>query len=255
TRPTITSTGFSGSQSVNLGQISNWGYEVRVDGRIIERPNWTFSLGGSFSHTMNRVDDLGGTPETETIREGFRFPSVWYRTPILDSGRFDENGLATDIMCDGGVNVENGFGYKGGEPVPCADAPQLYWGPLGSSPNEASLDATLTVGQNLTLYAMGEWRGFHRIEGNDPLCRFYCYPNDRYAVERKVPAIIACAVDGGNPSCPGASRTIHGANAEFAKLREISVTYTIPQNWLGWTPVGRASINVAGRDLLTWQAQ
>src|SRR5690606_28953325 len=161
--PISSSSGFSGSQSVNLGLLSNWGYEVRVDGRIIERPNWTFSLGGSYSHTMNRVDDLGGRPPTETIREGFRFPSVWYITPIRDSGRFNELGQAVDIMCDGGVDVVDGYGFMGGEPVLCSEAPKLYWGPLGSSPNEASMDATITIGRNLTLYAMGEYRGFHRI--------------------------------------------------------------------------------------------
>jgi hypothetical protein len=189
------------------------------------------------------------------VREGFRFPSVWYRTPILDSGEFDSRGRPVNIMCDGGVNVVDDYGFKGGEPVPCLQAPMLHWGPLGSSPNEATMDAQFTVGQNLAFYAMGEWRGFHRIEGNDPLCRFFCYPNDRFAVERQVPAIVACAVDSGGPCGGNASRTIHGANASFAKLREISATYTLPPSLAERIGATRAAFTVAGRDLLTWQAQ
>lgn len=255
--PISSSVGFAGSQSVNLGQLSNWGYEVRVDARVLERPRYSLSLGGSYSHTMNRVDDLGGRPPTETIREGFRFPSVWYITPIRDSGRFNENGQAVDIMCDGGVNVVDGFGFKGGEPVLCSQAPRLYWGPLGNSPNEASMDATITIGQSLTLYAMGEYRGFHRIEGNDPPARITSYQNDRFSMERSVPWIVACAVDGasGTPACPNGRRTVAGANAEFAKLREVSATYAVPTSLTDRLGVSRASISVAGRDLLTWQAQ
>src|SRR5690606_19322853 len=126
-----------------------------------------------------------------------------------------------------------------------------------SSPNEASMDATITIGRNLTLYAMGEYRGFHRIEGNDPPARLTSYQNDRFAMERKVPWIVACAVDGasGTPACPDGRRTVAGANAEFAKLREISATYRLPDSWFGSLGVSNASISVAGRDLYTWQAQ
>src|SRR5690606_23413543 len=178
-------------------------------------------------------------------------------TPIRDSGRFNELGQAVDIMCDGGVDVVDGYGFMGGEPVLCSEAPKLYWGPLGSSPNEASIDATITIGRNLTLYAMGEYRGFHRIEGNDPPARITSYQNDRFSMERKVPWIVACAVDGasGTPACPDGRRTVAGANAEFAKLREVSATYRLPDRWFGSLVVSNAALSVAGRDLFIWQAQ
>lgn len=41
-------------------------------------------------------------------------------------------------------------------------------------------------------------------------------------------------------------------DATFTKLREVSLSYDIPKEWLGKTPFGNASIGLAGRNLLIW---
>jgi hypothetical protein len=257
--PIASSVGFPGVQDQNLGELQNEGWELRVDARVLDRSPYALDLGLGYSHTANRIEDLGGVPATPTLREGFPFPAAFYVTPDVRSGHIDESGRAVGILCDYGRNVVDGYGLRGGEWKPCVGGPEppprLYWGPLGSPQNQASLDATLRIGDNLTLFAMGEWRGSHRIEGNDPLCRFFCYSNDRYAVERQVPVIL-CAVESSDVCGGGASsRTIHGADAEFAKLREVSATFRVPEDWTAAAGVQGASVTVAGRDLFTWQAQ
>ena len=257
--PIASSVGFPGVQDQNLGKVLNRGWELRVDAKILDRPSHGLDIGFGYSHTWNRIEDLGGVPGTPTLREGFPFPAAFYVTPDVSSGEIDESGRAVGILCDYGRNVIDGYGLRGGEWKPCVGGPEppprLYWGPLGSAPSQASMDAALRLGDNLTLFAMAEWRGSHRIEGNDPLCRFFCYPNDRFAVEREVPVIL-CAVESSDVCGGGASsRTIHGANAEFAKLREVSATFRLPTGWTDSAGVESASITLAGRDLFTWQAQ
>src|SRR5690606_7728570 len=80
--PVSISSGFAGSQSMNLGQMSNWGWEVRMDGRVVERPNYLLTLGFGYAYNQNRIDDLGGRPPTDDMREGWRYPSSFYRKPI-----------------------------------------------------------------------------------------------------------------------------------------------------------------------------
>ena len=257
--PVASSGGFPGTQDQNLGELSNWGWELRLDGRPIEGETFTLDLGASYSEWDNRIDDMGGVPQTTVLREGHQFPSAWYTTPDLQSGTLDEDGFPVGILCDYGVNVVDGYGFRGGEWKPCVGGPEapprLYWGPLGTPRNEASADVTLGIGQSLSLYAMAEYRGYVRVEGNDNLCRFSCYTNDRFAVERQIPSII-CAVDSAN-FCGGgnSTRLIHGGNGEFAKLREVSMTYRLPEGLSARVGVSNASITLAGRDLFTWQAQ
>ncbi|HEX7118978.1 MAG TPA: hypothetical protein VF212_09330, partial [Longimicrobiales bacterium] len=40
--------------------------------------------------------------------------------------------------------------------------------------------------------------------------------------------------------------------ADFLKLREVSVSYTLPSGWAARFGADRASISLAGRNLMTW---
>jgi hypothetical protein len=41
-------------------------------------------------------------------------------------------------------------------------------------------------------------------------------------------------------------------DASYTKLREVSLTYEFPKEWLSKTPFGRISMGVAGRNLMLW---
>jgi len=41
-------------------------------------------------------------------------------------------------------------------------------------------------------------------------------------------------------------------DASFAKLREISLTYEVPDNYASYFRAKRASVNVAARNIYTW---
>ena len=108
--PVPPSRGFPGTQFANLGQVSNWGWEVGLTGQVIERPNFGWELGVGLSHNENRVDDMGGRPPTSTVREGYPFPALF--TEKIVSAEIDpETGRPINIMCDGGTGL-NGWGAR-----------------------------------------------------------------------------------------------------------------------------------------------
>lgn len=41
-------------------------------------------------------------------------------------------------------------------------------------------------------------------------------------------------------------------DATFTKLREVSLNFDVPKDWLGRTPFGNATLGIAGRNLLIW---
>lgn len=57
------SQGFTGSQLENVGRLSNRGAEIAVDGTIIERGDFGWSVGGRFSTNHSEIIDLGGVSE------------------------------------------------------------------------------------------------------------------------------------------------------------------------------------------------
>jgi TonB-linked SusC/RagA family outer membrane protein len=243
--------GFTGSQSVNLGQLSNWGWELSVNARAYERENFAWDLGGSWSSTENRVDDLAGAPSTNQLTEGRPYPFLSARQALeVELDPVTRN--VTTLTCDGGTGFDGRD--RGGAPVTCTSAPLVQLGNGLAIPKyEASLNTTFTLFDNLRLYAMAEWRGEHWRSLTDASCRHTCFYTSRAAVERPDEyAKTVAAIDGLIPSSPYTA----WFNASFAKLREVSATYSLPASLAGRMGASRASISVAARNLWTiWQAQ
>ena len=243
--------GFTGSQSVNLGQLSNWGWEVTVDSRLYERSNFAWDLGLGLSSTENKVEDLGGVAPTNDLREGRPYPFIT-GTQALTVELDPSTRNVTNVVCDGGTGFDGRS--RGGAPTPCTQAPELQLGNGLAIPKyEATLNTTFTLFQNLRLYAMAEWRGEHWRSLTDAACRHVCFYTSRAAVERPDEyAFTVAAIDGLIPGSPYTS----WFDASFAKLREVSANYTLSDDLAGRIGASRASINVAARNLWTiWQAE
>jgi TonB-linked SusC/RagA family outer membrane protein len=243
--------GFSGSQSVNLGQLSNWGWEIALDARVYERDAFAWNVGVGFASTENRVDDLGGTSPTNELREGRPYPFLSARQ-ALDVQLDPVTRNVTSLTCDGGTGSDGRD--RGGSPTPCTQAPLVRLGNGLAIPKyEGSLNTTLTLFGNLRLYAMAEWRGEHWKSLTDASCRHTCFYTSRAAVERPDEyATTVAAIDGLIPGSPYTA----WFDASFAKLREVSATYTFTDALASRIGASRASLNVAARNLWTiWQAQ
>ena len=244
------STGFGAAERfVNLGELSNQGVEVLLTGRPVEvdqivgdRPlTWDLSL--SLSHNENEVVSLGEQEEvfldsdSGTLhREGFA-PASYFVKEVV-SAEFDDNGNPTNVLCNGG---------SGNDPVPCDEAPRVFWGER-NPPTKASFSSTLRLG-NFRLYGLVEARAGHKNYNthlwfncsNLGVCRENFRPTE-FSPER-----IAEIRRAGDTAYSYAFQ-----DGDFIRLRELALSYQIPRDLLGSVGISRASLTVAGRNLGYW---
>jgi len=242
--PVPWSSGFPGSQSVNLGEISNWGWEWSVDSRAYDGDRIALDLGFALSSNRNRIDDLGGQAETNTIWEGYNYPLITRRQAL--TAEFDADGKVINLTCDAGVD-----GRPGGAAVPCNEAPVLvYENGFGVPVHEGNFNATVTLFNNLRLYGLVDWQGEHYRTLTDASCRHTCFYTSEVAVKRNLldepwaPFAVA-AIDGMIATSPYTGTF----NAAFARVRELSASYTLPQAVTNRMRASRATLNVAARNL------
>ncbi|MGH9662235.1 MAG: hypothetical protein ACRD96_27040, partial [Bryobacteraceae bacterium] len=133
----------------------------------------------------------------------------------------------------------------------CAQAPLLFIG-SPTPKRSGALANTLTIGRRLRLFALLDFKqGNKQLNATDLLrCTSalgagLCEAN--YRPENYSPVYLAETV--GNALSQG---IVHQwvENTSFAKLREVSAAYTLPD---GWIPgASQASFSLAARELITW---
>jgi TonB-linked SusC/RagA family outer membrane protein len=236
------SSGFAGNQTVNIGETSNHGIELLANLQAVTLANFTWEIGANVSTNRDRVEDRGGlSPGTGTIRdaEGYPIGGFWTKT-IASATRNPDNTVST-ILCNNGPPTN-------GPPVPCAQALATFVGTqtpkvLGAVTN------TFTIGKRLSLYGMVDFKRGHKLlNANDAnrcasnVCEARFFP-EKYSTKylaAVVPANVATVLE---PFIQDAS---------FFKLREVSATYQLPDEWVKKAGASRVSVVLVGRNLATW---
>jgi TonB-linked SusC/RagA family outer membrane protein len=255
--PALPSLGFPGVQYQNVGEVDNRGVEIGVSGDVFHTANTGLNLGFKFSHNKNEVVSLGGTSSlvmNATYGQyhvpGFPLGSIFQRRVL--SADIDNSGAtpkAINMMCESGTVIPGtNFSRGGGGPVPCADAPAVYWGnPLPSW--EGSGTATLTLFKNLQLFGLVDFLGGNTILSGDIRASLMSFRNQRAILEAKDPILLAYDILDTRRQ-PG---IVKGG---FAKLREISATFNLPPAWLKGRGASRASVTLSAQNLWTiWVQQ
>ncbi len=257
--PVIPSKGFPGVQFRNIGQINNRGIEAAINGSIYRSDGFSVDLGATFSTFENEITDLGGQPpivqsasslNRQFHVEGFPLGSMFYRRVVsatLDgsSGR----NVATNLMCEGGETTEgSNFSWGGGAPVPCGNAPEVYWGqPI---PNiEGGVYTNVRIGQNLSVYALVDYVGGHHMSLGDVSAQHRFFLNSRAILERTDPILLGYeALGAGGLAQPGV------VAGDFMKLRTVSASYTLPQSWAQQMWARRVAVTASVENAWTiWQ--
>jgi hypothetical protein len=124
----------------------------------------------------------------------------------------------------------------------------VYWGnPLPSW--EGSTTATLTLFKNLQLFGLVDVLGGNHILSGDIRGSLMSFRNQIAILEGKDPILLGYDVLDTRRQ-PG---IVKGG---FAKLRQLSATYTAPPELLARRGISRASVTVSGQNLWTlWVAQ
>ena len=234
------SSGFPGSQFVNVGEIQNQGFEFGLTGSLVEQGDLIWDLGFTLSTNSNEVVSLG---DLSTIsagglqlhKEGFPVGGYFFRNVV--SATLDGSGNVTESLCEA----------DSGPPVPCAGAPRVFMG----RPNpkwQGSANTTINLFGSLRLFANFEFMGGHHLISGDIGAAHVLLRNSLAVHERKDPILMAMASQ-------RLWRESGYMDAGFAKLREVSASYTLPERLVTNIGASRATLTISGRNLLTvWRA-
>jgi len=247
-RETAPSLGFAGSRFDNIGKIRNSGVELLVDLSVLEMSDLDWGLTFNFSSNENEVIDVGGdaefVPSTFRGRHQEGFPAFsWFDQRIVEA-ELDAGGNAVGVLCDGGTG--RGGVEPGGAAVPCEEAPELFLG-RALPKYQGSISSTVTLFDRVRIHGLVDFSLGHEQYNNTKqlTCLFALLCEENHFPERFDPLVVA-----GIQS--GCCFDWDIQDADFAKLREVSVTYTIPDEWLVGMGVSRATLSVAGRNLAIW---
>jgi TonB-linked SusC/RagA family outer membrane protein len=252
--PALPSLGFPGVQLQNLGEIRNTGVELGLNARAYEGAQASLDLGFTLSSAKNEIVDLGGQDFIIQLAsmgqyhvEGFPLAGIFFRRVVsadLVEGATPAENMATNILCEGGERVPGtNFSRGGGAPVPCDEAPEVFWGqPLPEW--EGSFSASLSWGENLSFYGVVDFIKGRTWIDNDVIAVHSFFLNSREALERTDPILLAYRQIGENRQ-PGI------LSGDFAKLRNFSVQYRFPTAWAQRVNASRLSMTLAGENLAT----
>jgi TonB-linked SusC/RagA family outer membrane protein len=236
------STGFVGTQYVNAGRVDNNGIEVLLRGTPVASDKLTWDFSFNVSTDNNKVVSLGDVTDQGFVSGGtyiehhVGYPvGSWFQKKIV-SADLGVSGDAINVMCADSL---------GTGAVPCASAPNVYLG-RNTPKVDGGFSSTFTLFRNLRLFGQLDFKtGFSKLDGNQRVrCFFFDLCRENYVPQDYDPVLIA----GYQNAYPAV--LIH--NASFAKLREISATYMLPERWLGMIGAHNASVTLSGRNLFTW---
>jgi outer membrane receptor protein involved in Fe transport len=242
------STGFPGLEFFNAGSVYSHGIEVQATAHLVQTDPIALDLFANAATAANEITNFGGLPP-QTVsavlpiafdQQGLPLNSYFGKKVV--SATLDGSGVATNLMCDGGPSV----GHKA---VACATAPTVFLGqPTPKFVGSAGLNFTFF--HRLQVHGLVDFRtGYQLFDGdNFNRCEAFRSCLAWYQPQKYSPTYVADVQNGAGLQY--ISSWVQ--DASFAKLREISGTYTLPDQWARKVGASHLSITVGGRNLHTW---
>jgi TonB-linked SusC/RagA family outer membrane protein len=244
-QPIAPSSGFAGNQFANLGRVDNHGVELLATLQAVTRNNFSWEVVGNIATNSDIIKDLGGIGGTvlsagQTNVVGYPIGGIFTRR-IISADRNPATGLPTNVLCQG----------ADGTGVACATAPFQYIG-TPTPHTTGSVGNTFWIGKNLRLYGLVDFKRGHRAYNQNDLLRSIGAagaPTVRSAYYPLEYDPVYLAGHGTSTNGLGTTDQFY-ESGDFAKLREVSATVTVPQRYI--RGFSAASITLSGRDLHTW---
>ena len=259
------SAGQASTQPINIGSILNSGFELSLRGKPWRSERVELDLGASMSTNDNKVEDLGiagvnfvsgGT----FLRHQEGFPAyAWFEKRLVSTGYNRTTGVASNLMCADTIPGSGGR-ERPNSAVPCASAPLVYQG-RSVPPREFSFNGTLSLLNRIRVFSMFDLKNGHRkLDGNTRVrCGIFgrCLENfvtlpDAQLVNYPT---LKQTVDSMKVARYNSNSTIVDyliAKADFARWREFTVSYDVPEGIARRGRMERATISVSGRNLAMW---
>ncbi|MFI5133078.1 MAG: hypothetical protein ACHQEB_02025 [Chitinophagales bacterium] len=235
----------SGFQSItnNLGKLRNRGIEVSLSGDVIKTKNFTWNLGANYTYNQNRLLDQNGQQDNVNglfiNRVGQPINSVYV---VRYAGVDPANGDALYYQKDGKTTT-NVYDPDDRVIIGPTDPPQ--YGGFSSTWTYKGLSLDV-----LFSYAFGN----------------YIYNNDRYNVENSIYWFSgldkAMLTEWQNPgditNVPSPFNDLHGETTRFVekgnflRLRNINLSYNLPQSILNRWKIRSLRFFAQGENLYVW---
>jgi outer membrane receptor protein involved in Fe transport len=219
----------------NIGQVRNRGYEALVSGHLVRRPafGWDVTLNGSTN--ANRIVDLGELPpiigNTVDQREGYPLNSYWQRNYTYNDANGDR------LISRDEVQVETARSFLG------------YSIPR----HEVSFQNGFTfLSGAMRLAALVDYKGGHRLYNNTERIRCASRRNCRGLLDPTAPLAEQARVIALTET-PVQSLAGFIEDASFVRLREVSLTYGVPERFVArWLRARNGRVTLAARNLAKW---
>ena len=231
--PDPPSSGFSGSHFVNIGEISNSGFELLLTGTPIYTRDLQWDASVSLHTNSNELVSFGGLIEEIAFgafaqvhkhREGYPLGGYWY----VDVQRDASGNPVLTASGNAIVDYDN----------------QVFLGPQLPT-REVAFSNTITLMGNLHVFAQMDYKG-----GNYQWCAICSIRNriDRNSWEVN------------DPDASPAERAVwlsrqtktHLFPADLIKLREVALSYTLPTQLSNAFRADRVAVTLSGRNLWMW---
>lgn len=244
--------GFTGQQFVNAGRIMNQGAEAQLNALLIDRPGLRWDVGFNLSYNDAEVQQLSGEPGDTTIvfnswssmehRVGHP-PFSWFGVDVVSAELDPQTGRAINAMCSDGA----------GGVTPCFDeegntiAPRVFLA-RAIAPWEMSLSTAVALGESLRFHALFTSELGHKRFDNTlrQRCRLYEVCRANAFPEEWDPIMRATAQSNDQIIDSWVN------DVGFVRLKEVSVSYDLPDRLIQSFGMSRATWQIAGRNLLTF---
>ncbi|MFL5614503.1 MAG: SusC/RagA family TonB-linked outer membrane protein [Gemmatimonadaceae bacterium] len=224
------SLGATVSRIENIGVVTNKGLEASLNGRVVDKNNVALDLNIEASQNANKLVDLGGLPPITGFgyqnRVGYPLFGLWW--PQMTSyNDANHNGVI--------------------EPSEVVVSDSTLFGGSSVPTRTISFSPTLTLFKRLTFSGLLDRRsGFSNLNANE---WFQCVPTQNCR-----------SINDPSASLESQARAIAGGNgigtylqdASFWKLRELSMSYSLPERYVARFRATSAVVRLTARNIATW---
>ena len=227
-------------QYFNAGAVLNQGIELLARARpYASGPvsvDLTFNVATNSNKILSLLPGVTSVSPGTFLQHHVGYPvGSWFARRVV-SAELDAVGNPINVLCDDG----------NGGTVACGSAPNVYLGRTLPSV-EGGFSPTLTLWGRVRLFGLLDFKtGYKKLDGNTRVrCTIFIRCLENFRPLEGDPIRVAEIRLGGIPD-------FYINDASFLKLREVSVSYTLPNTWTRAMGANRASVSLAGRNLYTW---
>ncbi|NOY36590.1 MAG: TonB-dependent receptor [Chlorobi bacterium] len=248
-RPISMTTGF-GSNIQNVADMQNRGLEITLDADVVKTNDLLWTFGGNFSTLKNEIVKLDEPILSDPFRreQGRDYYEFWmWHWAGVDPANGDPLWYTDETESATTNNVSEAERYYDGR-----SATPSFFGAVNSTLTWKgfTLDAQLTFTWDKWLYDASAWviTGDGRFTPRSTVQRTYYNRWTTPGQEASFPKFIW----GGNQSSNQRNQTRYLLDDTYMRLRNLSLSYNIPQKLLSRANMKSLRVYVRGTNLWTW---